>query len=80
MSRNKTNKAQCRGRRRRITLGNKDNLDQQIDRIAASLGISQGFAEDYPSPNQKDDLLLGAPVEIWLGLGVLATIGVVHWF
>ena len=80
MSRNKTNKAQCRGQRRRITLGNKDNLDQQIDRIAASLGVSQRPAEDPPPTTPQDDLLLGVPVEIWLGLGVLATVGIVHWF
>ena len=80
MSRNKTNKAQCRGRRIRITLGNKDNLDHQIDGIAASLGISQRSAEDPTPSTQKDDLLLGVPVEIWLGLGVLATVGIVRWF
>ena len=61
-------------------MGNKDNLDQQIDRIAAFLGISQSSAEDPPPSTQKDDLLLGLPVEIWLGIGVLATVGIVHWF
>lgn len=78
MSRNAVNKAQNRGRRRRLTTKNIDNLNNGIDVLKGELGIGNEPEPVYDEPKMSGVLQFGL-TEALGGFFLIAAAAIVNW-
>ena len=78
MSRNKANKAQNRGKRRRLSTKNIDNLCQSVDALKAEMGIGTEPVPPYEEPRHGGTFQFGL-TEAMMGFALIATAAIINW-
>jgi len=76
MSRNKVNRAQNRGKRRRLSTKNIDNLCQSVDALKVEMGIGTEPEPAYDEP--KNGIEFGL-TEVLGGFFLIATTAIINW-